>query len=256
MDLVAHDRAIADPMYRVLERCGLIETMAALETAIAGERMEDITRNFGIAKNFLLGLRDYARNVKAPDPLADDRRRLDEERQEVANEGLRHFYGGVRSTVNGQVMALINRELRQALAGRKIPLTVANRLRKEINAELASVTNTAAGYADRYEAVMKQRNPDAAVRFIVAAARRNIPGVVRKLVREFNLSGGAGGTGTLRRMGTGGGSARTSGGGTTVAGRPKTADVDFTRTDKVAWLGSLNLPHGEAWLKNGKKAKW
>jgi hypothetical protein len=156
----------------------------------------------------------------------------------------------VRTDVNTQVMAYTNRLLRQELAGRKLRVDTANRVRKQINEDLAAAVNTAPGYADRYKAVMGQGDHGRAVGFIVAAARQKLPLIIKRVLRDFNLGGKPGVTG-MRRIG-GGGGPRT---GTTVAGRPKTADVDFTRTDKATWLGSLTS-HGEAWLKNGKKARW
>lgn len=254
LDLAAHDRAISGPMYKALDRCGVIGTVGALENAIAGERYEDIQKHFGELKQFLSELRQFATRAKAPDPLKGEREKIDLERQEVQTERQRMFYGGVRGQVNTQVMAYTNKLLRQELAGKKILLGVGNRLRKAINEELASQVNTAPGYAEKYKAVMSAGDPERAVRFVVAAARAKLPAVVKSLVREFNLAGGSVGPNGTRRVAAGGNSGRHAMG--TVTGRPKTADVDFNRTDKTAWLGSLTLGHGQAWLKNGKQAKW
>jgi hypothetical protein len=250
LDLAAHDRAISSPMYQTLDRCGVIGTVNDLEAAIAGERYEDIAKHFGALKNFLMELRNFASKAKAPDPLKADRDKLAQEREEMQTERVRGFYGHVRTDVNTQVMAYTNRLLRQELAGRKLRVDTANRVRKQVNEDLAAAVNTAPGYAERYKAIMGQGDHGRAVGFIVAAARQKLPLVVKRVLRDFNL-GGKPGVAGIRRTVAGGGP-RT---GTTVAGRPKTSDVDFTRTDKATWLGSLTS-HGEAWLKNGKKARW
>ena len=255
VDLAAHDRALAMPMFRALDRTGVLATVNALENAISGERFEDIGRHFGELKQFLLDLRNFATRAKAPDPLKGERDQLENERAEMQTERTREFYGRIRNDVNGQMMAAINRLLRQELAGKKISVNVGNRLRKAINEELSSQVNTAPGYADKYKAVMGQGNHDRAVRFIIAAARAKAPAVVKKLVREFNLAGtGSTSSGTARRPMAAG--AARSGTGRTVVGRPKTSEVDFTRTDKAAWLGSMTLGHGQAYLKDGRVAKW
>jgi len=152
MDLAAHDYTVAPDMVRTLTRTGVYDSMADLETAIAGEKFEDVQRHFQALKKFFLDLRQFGSSVKGPDPLKAERDRFDQERQQFATEQTKTFYGGVRGEVNTQVMAYTNRLLRQELHGRKIRLETANRLRKQINEDLAEAVNTAEGYADRYKA--------------------------------------------------------------------------------------------------------
>lgn len=253
LDPVAFDVAISNPMVKTLIRSGVFETMGDLKAAIAGEKFEDIQKFYGMLENYFRALQDYASRAKAPDPLRSQRDELDQERQEIANERTKTFYGGVRNEVNNQMMAMINRVLRQELAGRKLQVSTANRIRKQINEDLAEAVNTSPGYADRYKSVISSREHEKAVRFIVAAARQKAPGVIKRVLRDFNLTGTASPAG-IRRVATGGG--RSPGTGSVVTGRPKTSEVDFRRTDKTAWLGSLTLGHGEAYLLNGKRAKW
>ncbi|HEX8800430.1 MAG TPA: hypothetical protein VF772_17560, partial [Terriglobales bacterium] len=146
MDLPAHDRAISGPMFKTLDRTGFIQTMNDLDRAIAGENFEEIQKHFGAAKQFLIGLREFAMKAKAPDPLKGDRDKLAEERAEIQTERQKTFYGGVRTNVNTQVMAYTNKLLRQELAGKKLRVDTANRVRKQINEDLASAVNTAPGY--------------------------------------------------------------------------------------------------------------
>lgn len=255
LDLAAHDRALSGPMYKTLDRCGVIATCADLETAIAGERMEDIQRQFGALKEFLINLRNFASKAKAPDPLKGDREKLQQERAEIQTEKQKTFYGGVRTNVNTQVMAYTNKLLRQELAGKRLRVETANRVRKQINEDLAAAVNTAPGYQDKYKAIMGTGDHNRAVQFIVANARQRLPMVIKRVLRDFNLgSQRPAGGGPPRRV-AGGGTNR--GSGSTVTGRPKTADVDFTKTDKARYLASLGQgQHGQAWLRNGKQARW
>lgn len=254
LDMAAHDRAISGPMYKTLDRCGVISTVNALETAIAGERLDEIQAQFGALKQFLMDLRAFATKAKAPDPLKGERDKLEQERTEIQTERQKTFYGGVRTNVNTQVMAYTNKLLRQELAGKRLTVNSANRVRKQINEDLAAAVNTAPGYADKYKAIMNAGDHNRAVQFIVANARQRLPQVVKRVLRDFNLGGGraAGGGGLPRRVAGGG---RATGTGATVTGRPKTSEVDFTKTDKARYLASLSS-HGEAWLRNGKRARW
>lgn len=256
LDLAAHDRALSGPMYKTLDRCGVIGAMNALETAIAGERLDDIQAQFGAIKQFLMDLRAFATKAKAPDPLKGEREKLEQERGEIQTERQKTFYGGVRTNVNTQVMQYTNKLLRQELAGKKLRVETANRVRKQINEDLAAAVNTAPGYADKYKAIMNAGDHNRAVQFIVANARQRLPQVVKRVLRDFNLGGGqrlaAGG---MPRRVAGGGGRNTGTGSSTVTGRPKTSEVDFTRTDKARYLASLSS-HGEAWLRNGKRARW
>jgi hypothetical protein len=257
-DMKAHDAAVSPSMWKIFDRCGVLTTMGALEAAIAAlepEKAKEVLKEFGLLKGFFGDVRQLAVKAKSPDPLAADRQRLNEEREGVQGERDKMFYGSVRQDVNGQIMSKMNQLIRQELAGAKVKLSVANRLRKEINGELARQVNSAKGYSERYKAVMSAGDKDRAVRFIVAAANAKLPGVVKALVSEFNLrrpsrTNSSGDRGGERRMGDGGKGSRV------VSGRPKTSEVDFTRMDQARWLGMVQRGHGEAPLKSGKVAKW
>lgn len=257
MDLASHDQTLSVPMWKTLDRCGVISTIQALEGAISANKIEDVAKEFKLLKGFFLELRQMATKAKSPDPLAGDRQALDEERQGMAEEKKRTFYGTVRQDVNTQVTQRMNKLIRQELGATKIKLSVANRLRKAITAELASSVNSANGYAEKYNAVMSTNDRERAVRFISSAAFAKLPTVVRQLVAEFNLKRSAG-------NGTNGASAGRRASGTersgrdrpsVIQGRPKTSEVDFTRTDKATWLATMH-GHGQAWTTSGKLAKW
>jgi len=256
MDPQGYAREISDPVWRFLDSYGVISVFNQLETALAGigdpgkVALGELTK----IKGFLSNLRDLATKSKSPDPLKGDREALDAREQEIETERTKMFYGSVRQDVNGQVTAHMNRLIRAELGGLKLRLETANRLRKEINAELSRTVNTNKEYQTRYKAIMKGGDKDRAVRFIVQNAKAKMPAVVKQLIREFNLkpAGKAAGNRPGARRPAGG-----SGGGSNyVPGVPKTLDVDFRKTDKARFLGMKAAGHGEAWLLNGKLAKW
>ena len=253
MDLSAHDKALSGPMYKTLDRCGVIGSMNDLDNAIAGENLDDIRKHAGAIKNFLQELKNFSSRAKAPDPLKADRDRIEAERGEIQNERRETFRSGVATEVGMATVSYINRALRQELAGRKLSVGTANRLRKQINEDLAASVNGNEQYREKYKAVMGAGDHQRAVNFIVQNARQKVPLIVKRVLRDFNLGAKSAGPGrTIRRPAGGGGNNRT---GTVITGRPKTSEVDFTRTDKARYLGSLS-GHGEAYLRNGKMAKW
>jgi hypothetical protein len=251
MDQAGFDQAISSPMLKTLDRCGVLSVFSSLENALASKNYEQAGKDINAIKGFFADLRKLSSRANSPDPLKADRDKITAEREEIQGEKNKVFYGGVRQEVNGQVTAAMNRMIRQELGSTKIRLDTANRLRKEINAELARIVNTSRGYAERYKAVMGGGDHDRAVRFIVSNAVQKLPAVVKQLVREFNLKKTApANAGNVRRVEN-----RSGGGNNTVSGVPKTSEVDFRRTDKARWL-VMKQGHGEAWLLNGKLAKW
>lgn len=258
----AHFEAVSSHLAsKIFERCGVFSVFAKLGEALAtlGKDQDGgATKQFNDIAKFLTDMKTLA--GKARGGHSDRDAELDQRETEIADRDKKAFYGSVRADVNTQVMSEMNRLIRLSLpAGKKIKVETANRLRKEINAELMRIVNAKSGYADKYESVMNARNKDRAVRFIVSNARADLPKVVKQLLKEFNLMGpaGSGGNNTQRRVNGAGGSGG-GGGSSTAFGRPKTADVDFTRTDKAVWLSSINAGKatGPIFLKTGKQAKW
>lgn len=261
MDRDGYSQQMADPVWRFLDDHGVVQTFNALETALAaaGDAGKPALAELGKIKSWLGNLRGLATRANSPDPLKNDRDALSTREQELEAERTKMFYGSVRQDVNGQVTAQMNRIIRSALGGAKLKMETANRLRKEINSELARVVNSNKDYQTRYNAIMKSGDKDRAVRFIVQNAAAKLPGVVKQLIREFNLKPGGGKLGVrhgVRKPGAGGGSDRGGGGNNTVMGIPKTLDVNFQRTDKARFLAMKAAGRGEAWLLNGKLAKW
>jgi len=253
-----HFEAVASYVIeKVFSAYGVFGAIAALGEALSAAKNEDAVKHFNSLAKFLGDSKALA--GKARIGQTDRDAELDEREQSIVDRDKKMFYGTVRGDVNTQVMSEMNRLIRLGLNGKKIKVDTANRLRKEINAELARRVNERSGYADKYESVMNARNKERAVRFIVSNARQQLPNVVRQLLREFNLTGtggGTGGNGAVRRLGAGN---RGSGGGSSIVnGRPKTADVDFTKTDKAVWLSSISAGHstGKIFLRSGKEAKW
>jgi len=241
---------------KVFTTYGVFGAIAALGEAISAGKNEDAVKQFNSVAKFLGDSKALA--SKARIGQTDRDAELDERESSIEERDRKAFYGSVRQDVNTQMMSEMNRLIRLGLNGKKIKVDTANRLRKEINSELARVVNSRAGYADRYNSVMAAKNKERAVRFITTNARQALPAVVRQMLKEFNLTvtgGGTGGDGARRAVNRGGSG---GGGSNIVTGRPKTADVDFTRTDKAVWLSSVNAGRatGKIFLKTGKQAKW
>jgi hypothetical protein len=240
---------------KIFSEYGVYGAISALGEALTAEKKDDAVKHFNALAKFLTDAKALAANAKSG--RTDRDAELDEREQSIAERDKKAFYGSVRQDVNTAVMFEMNRLIRLGLPkGRKIKVEQANRLRKEINAELSRVVNTQAGYADRYNAVMGARDKDRATRFIVAQARVHLPKVVKQMLAEFNLStpnSGVRGSSQERRRENGNGNR--SEGARVIAGRPKTSEIDFTRTDKSRWLATMST-HGTAWLKSGKQAKW
>jgi len=255
MDLAAHDRAISWPLYKTLDRCGVIGTLGELKAAIAGANAEETQKHFNALEHFILELRNFATRAKAPDPLAADREQLNKERQEILTDREKNFRSAIENEVNGHIMGYTNRLLRQALAGRKLRVDTANRIREQINKDLVSAVRQIPNYAERFKAIRATGDHAHSVQYVVSAARQKLPLIVKRVLRDFNLGGGSTSQGAGLRRAVATGDGRGGGNTRTVAGRPQTGDVDFTRTDKANWIASAGR-HGEAWLKNGKKAQW
>lgn len=257
VDSPAADQIISAPMWKVLDRCGVITTLGALESAIAKldpEKAGEAIKEFNLLKGFFRDLRSLAVKAKSPDPLANERKALSDKEAEYTEREQQAFHSAVKSEVNTVVTQKINRLIRQELNGAKLKLSQANRLRKNIVADLREAVGTdKPQYLDRFGAIMRSGNKQNAVRFAVSAADNKLPGIVRRLISEFNLKSGGGRNGTGRREG----GMRSGGSGSSVvSGRPKTSDVDFNKTDKSRWLAMVQSGHGEAVLLNGKRAKW
>jgi hypothetical protein len=241
---------------KLFSEYGVYGAISALGEALSAEKKDDAIKHFNALAKFLTDAKALAANAKSG--RTDRDAELDSREQEIAERDKKAFYGSVRQDVNTAVMSEMNRLIRLGLPkGRRIKVEPANRLRKEINAELSRVVNTQSGYAARYEAVMGARDKDRAVRFITSQARTYLPKVVKQMLAEFNLTGSTGtNTNTQRRSANGNGN-RVDGAVRTVAGVPKTGDVDFRKTDKATFLSQKSQGrHGSAWLLSGKQAKW
>jgi hypothetical protein len=237
---------------KIFSEYGVYGAISALGEALSADKKDDAVKHFNALAKFLTDAKALAANAKSG--RTDRDAELDEREQSIAERDKKAFYGSVRQDVNTAVMFEMNRLIRLGLPkGRKIKVEQANRLRKEINAELSRVVNTQSGYADRYKAVINTRDKDRATRFIVAQARVHLPKVVKQMLAEFNLTGPVGNNNGARRAANSNGNRAE--GARVIAGRPKTSEIDFTRTDKSRWLATMST-HGTAWLKNGKQAKW
>jgi hypothetical protein len=238
---------------KIFESHGVYSALSALGDAISTDRKDEAVAKFNAIAKFLTDAKALAGNAKAG--RTDRDAELDEREQEIITRDGKQFHGAVAIDVNTAVTAEMNRLIRIGLPqGRKVKVETANRLRKEITAETGRLANNQSGYQEQMKSVMGAKNKERAVNFFVSNAKKFLPKVVKQMLAEFNLTGPAGtpanGNGQRRVA------VRSEVG--TVAGRPKTSDIDFNRTDKAMWLRSLsaNRALGPIYLRNGKTAKW
>lgn len=234
---------------KFLEKYGVFDAVAQIGTALKDNKVEDAVKLYNDLVSKVLRPMQGLASKRANDPLAGDRARLAEQEKTIQTEKEKIFYSGVRQTVNSQVTGMVNKALRTQLGTRRLTVEQGNRVRKAINSELAELANTAPGYSRQYTATLKAGDADRAVQFIVKNASKYVDKAVRNVLTERNLTGTAGG-GAVKDKGAGGGNRDR--GLQTIVGKPKVAEVDWTRSDKSQYI----LPHGQVFLKNGKAAKW
>jgi uncharacterized membrane protein YgcG len=238
---------------------GVFNAVAALGEALSAGKNEDAVKHFNSLAKFLGTSRDLAKNARVGGTDRDAE--LDEERSKITKTKREMLYSSARMDVNPRITFEMNRLIRLRVPrGTKVKVEQANRLRKEIQSETRARMNSESDFAENFEALLKAGNKDRLVKFIYTRALKHLPKVVNQLLSEFGLmrsgsggGGGAGGNGARRTAG--GGTGGSGGGARTVTGRPKTSEIDFTKTDKSYWLANMN-GHGTAWLLNGKQAKW
>lgn len=259
MDEGAWKQTAATVSTKFLEKFGVFNAMRDLGGILTKLNDPEAQRIYNeIVGKVLKPMMDLAKKSGEADPLAGERSKIAEERASIATEKQKVFYGNVRSEVNVVMTAAINKQLRTLLAGRRIESGTANRVRKEINAELSRVVNSKADYQKQYKSVMSGGKKEAAVKLITTRAQAELSSVVKMVLKDFQLlrGGGAGGNGAkdqdTRRAAGGSGNRSASGQPQVIIGKPKAGEVDWTRSEKSTFI----LPKGQVWLKNGKQAKW
>jgi hypothetical protein len=237
----------------IFEKFGAFSVMSALGKALTDGKTEDAVGRFNDLAKFLTDVKRLG-GLARTDPHASRSQELDEREQRIATETETAFKSSVRADVNTEVTSKLNQQLRAhllTLGVRKVVSGTANRMRKEINRELQRVVNSDPNHQRQYEAVMSTHDRARAAKFVIAAAERRLPQVIKDVVRDFNLKG----TQPARRGGAPrGDDNRDQERKNVVNGRPKIPEVDFAKTDKATFLASRL--HGSAWLKNGRQAKW
>lgn len=244
----------------LFEKFGAFSVITEIGKALGQEDpakgVKDAIAHYNDLVKFLGQVKGLAGKAKA-DPFTREREDLDRDRTALREEGAKQFRAGVRADVNTEVMREMNKQLRAHLMSMKVfrvESGTANRMRKEINRELQRLVNTDPNHQRRYEAIMASGDRRRATNFIVQAAQKRMTEAIKTVVKDFNLR--ATGNSRTRRMNSGSRENNNAGGGSsTITGRPKTADVDFSRTDKATWLATMHT-HGQAYLRNGKLAKW
>jgi len=251
MDSQAWEQQAGTVSTKFLTKFGVFDAVGQLGAALKDNKPEEAIRLYNDLVSKVLKPMQTLAQKAANDPLAADRQKLEADRQELLTREQKMFYGTVRTDVNTQVTALINKELRTVLGDKRLDVNLGNRLRKAINEELATKTNSNPIYSRQYKAMMAGGDKDKAVKFIVTNASKNVSAVVKQIVKEFALTpgsrgNGAGGSQQRRATSSGNGQPQT------IPGKPKAGDVDWTRSDKSQFI----LPHGQVWDKQGKLRKW
>lgn len=245
---------------KTFEKFGMFTAMNELGTMLSAgaDKLPDAIKKFNAVAKFLSDTRNLASKAKT-DPHAGRSEELDRRKAELDTEAAKNFKSVVREDVNREVGSELNRQLRNYLKTNKIfkvNANTANRLRKEINAELQRLVNGDPNHARQYDSVMASRDRKRAANYVIKAAIRNLPKAIKAVAPDFNLkrSTNLPGGGGPRRS-AGGGSRQEADGVKVKSGVPKTSEVDFRRTPMDRFLSSRS-GHGEAWLKDGTKAKW
>ena len=251
-----YEREASAVTTKFLNNYGVFAAFEQMGEALRGGKPEDIAQaarlyNEMVTKVFA-PMRQMAQ-ASNEDPYKDRAAELDAREQQIAEEGKTAFYSSVRSDVNTQVTRAINATLVSMTKGQKFEGGQGNRIRSQINADLSAAVNGETGYAKQYEAVMNARDRDKAIRFIVGKATAKLPIVVRTVLRDFRILGGAQARPGAGKPAVGSGKVSNEIRG---AGAPKTSEVDFTRTEMADFLIMRQQGKGQAYLRNGKLMKW
>jgi hypothetical protein len=186
---------------------------------------------------------------KQADPYADRAKQLDEREQSLAKKDQTSFLNGVRAEVDTAVVKDVNKMIAAALKGRVMEPQARNRFLNEVRTAIATKVHSEPNYSRQWPGVRDAADHGRAVKFNYAAYSKAIPAAVSSTMKDpvwrsyFNGAAKAAPTARTERPAN-----------ATVTGRPAIGDVDFSRTDKATFLGSRT--HGQAYLRNGKIAKW
>jgi hypothetical protein len=262
LDEERYEQTSSAVIAHVFEKFGVFGVMSTLGKALSEGKTEDAIKQFNDLARFMSQAKTLAGNARS-DPYASRATELDAREQRIAEENAKSFKTAVRSDVNRDVTSAMNNQLRDHLRDLKVfkvESGTANRMRKEINRELQRLVASDPNYSRQYESVMKSNDRNRAAQFVIKAALRKLPEAIKSVARDFNLRPtGKAGQQVRKRLPTGGGGNNRGGGdgggSRVVSGVPKTADVDFRRTDMAKFLATKH-GHGTAWLKDGKQAKW
>lgn len=254
------DKVVCHSADKIFVRCGVYSAISKLGESLTAGKNEDAVKSYNDLVKFFGEFKNLAAAAKAGGEDSGRDSELDEREKDIEKRDRDALYRAARLEVNPLLMAQVNKLIRKFLpVGKKINVTQANRLRKEINTEARTAMNAKADFATKFEALMQGGEQRPLVKFILARATAELPRVVQQLMREFGLRGTASGGGGSNANGGSGPRriARRESGGT-VSGKPKHDDIDWTKTDKSVWLSSVSAGKsvGPIFLKNGKQAQW
>ncbi len=255
-------------MSRMFDKMGVFSGVTELGRAIQAMKADDPARaeavkHFNELARFLGDAKKLGDKAKQ-DPYASRNAELDEREKSIQQKDVDAFQAAVKTEVSTGVVREMNRQLSAKLRDMKVfkvPGRVANRMRQNIAAEVKRQLNADPSYAREYERIAKAGDRQRAIQFVMRASAKKMPGAIKSVLPDFNLKA-TGRPGGARRFGAPrGGGAGGDGGNRSaaVAGRPKTGDVDFSRTDKSYWIGHVSSgfkQKGQAYGKDGKLYQW
>jgi hypothetical protein len=258
-------------MSRLFDKMGVFAGIADLGRTIQNMKADDpakadAVRHFNELARFVQQAKALGGRAQK-DPYASRSAELDAREQTIHEKDREAFQGAVKAEVGTQTLREMNRQLSAQLREMKVfkvPGRTANRMRANIAAEVKRQLSADPSYQREYERIAKSGDRSRAIQFVVKSSGRKMAAAIKAVLPDFNLKA-TGRPGGARRFapsrGGGGGSDRggSGNGAASVSGRPKTGDVDFTRTDKSYWIGHVSSGFkqpGQAYGKDGKLYKW
>lgn len=255
-------------MSRLFDRMNVFGGISDLGVAIQSMKADDPARAAAVKHfNDLARFIGQAKSLGArarQDPYASRSAELDEREQNIAKKDLENFQSAVKTEVSTQVVREMNRQLSAKLRDIKVfhvQGRTANRMRQNIAAELRRQLNADPSYAREYERIAKSGDRQRAIQYVLKSSARKLPAAIKAVLPDFNLKA-TGRPGGARRFSAPRGGGDRGGDGNrqvAVSGRPKTSEVDFTRTDKSYWIGHISSgfrQKGQAYGKDGKLYTW
>ena len=245
IDPAYYEKAASTVATKFLGQFGVFDAMSQIGEALTANKMEDAIRVYNdLVKKVFSPMRSLASQ-----PTVDTSRdnELSEREKKVQESEDKVFMGGVRSRVNPEMTTHVNKVLATLLGTRKLTTEQGNKIRRDINSEIAAMVNSQPEYQKRYTALQRSHNEDALFNHVITAAKGKTLEAVKKVMRETGFAS-APKQQTQQTQKT---VTQQQKGIQQMGGEPDANEVDWRRSTKANYaLG------GPVWLLNGRQAKW